>query len=141
MLEHSVCTDYTCRLCSVVIILATSLRKLVPYNASSDDVDWVFGMPSKHQFKVKGETPVDVCSGHKVQKVGIYHFVGSVTKNLVRGENRSGRTNFGDRKWSGRTEDTMTPKFIRLIQNWSGRNKYLVHVEINLFLCENGLFK
>ena len=27
----------------------------------------------------------------------------SVTKNLVRGENRSGRTNFGDQKWSGRT--------------------------------------
>ena len=97
------------------------------------------GSLAKHQFKVKGETPVDVCSGHKVQKVDICHFVGAVTKNLVRGENRSGRTIFGDRKWSGRTEDDakicpVNPKLVRA-------HKYLVHVEINLFLCENGLFK
>ena len=42
----------------------------------------------------------------------------SVTKNLVQGKNRSGRTNFGDQKWSGRTENDakicpVNPKLVR----------------------------
>ena len=40
-----------------------------------------------------------------------------VTKNLVRGKNRSGRTNFSTK--SGPAGRKMTPKFVRLIQNWS----------------------
>ena len=67
----------------------------------------------------------------------LYRYCKTVTKNLVRGENRSDRTNFGDQKWSGRTEYDakicpVNPKLVRA-------HKYLVHAEISLILCENGL--
>ena len=65
--------------------------------------------------------------------------VWAVTKNLVRGKNRSGLTNFGDQKWFGRTEydAKICPVNPKLVQ----AHKYLVQVEISLILCENGLFK
>lgn len=45
-------------------------------------------------------------------------YLRSVTINLVRGKNRSGRTDFGDQKWSGRTENDAKicpgkPKLVR----------------------------
>ena len=55
------------------------------------------------------------------------------------GGNRSGRTNFGDQKWSGRTE--YDAKICAVNQKLVRAHKYLVHVEISLSLCENELFK
>ena len=55
-----------------------------------------------------------------------------VTKNLVGGKIGPAGPILATK--SGPAGPKMTPKFVRLIQNWSG------HIN-TLILCENGLFK